>query len=72
VENGGPSSLGAENAEITVPDWMLKLKELSGEDVVLTFGLRKSKRRKPLSKVALMIIFMSSFVLGGLLVWLLR
>ena len=72
VENGGASSLGAEKSEIGVPDWMLKLKGLSGEDVLLTFGLRKTKKRNPMSKVALMIIFMSSFVLGGLLVWLLR
>ena len=72
VENENPSSFGAEKPEIGVPDWMLKLKGLSGEEAVLTFGLRKSKRRKPLSKVALMIIFISSFVFGGFLVWLLR
>jgi hypothetical protein len=72
VTEGTPSSAGAEKPEIGVPEWMLKLKGVSGEDVVLTFGLKKSKRRKPLSKVALMIIFMSSFVLGGLLVWVFR
>jgi hypothetical protein len=72
VEDGVPSSTEAEKPQIGVPDWMLKVKGVSGEDVVLTFGLKKSKRRKPLSKVALMIIFMSSFVLGGWLVWIFR
>ena len=72
VKDVSPSPLGPERPEIGAPDWMLKLKGLYGQDVVVTFGLRKTKKRKPMSKVTLMVIFMSSFVLGGLLVWLLR
>jgi hypothetical protein len=72
LKGARPSSPGAERPEIGAPDWMLKLKGLSGQDVVLTFGLRRTKKRKPMSKLTLMIIFISSFVLGGLVVWLLR
>lgn len=53
-------------------DWRLDLKGLSNEDVLLTFGLKKTKKKVPMSKAVLMLIFMSSFVLGGLVVWLLR
>jgi hypothetical protein len=71
VEGKEPSSVEPGNPEAGAPDWMVKLRDLSDQDAVLTFGLRKTEKRKPMSKVTLMIIFMSSFVFGGLLVWLL-
>jgi len=42
------------------------------EDVVLGFSLKPSKRREPMSRVVLLLIFLASSVFGGFIVWLLR
>jgi len=72
VDDVGSFAQGATWVDSGSQDWRLKVKGLSDEDVLLTFGLKKTKKKLPMSKAVLMLIFMSSFVLGGLVVWLLR
>jgi hypothetical protein len=51
---------------------LIHIPETPEQDLLLKFSMKRAKRREPMSKVALLILFLVSFAFGGLLVWLLR